>query len=109
MTSTLEPALCLPIVFILYRITGRCWWPVLAAAHSGIPLTSTLGSVLTGHAITPLQDLSKHVLEGLPVDASLGFWSCPHICLLHCLTLSSTAGSGLETPDPPGSDGSGGR
>lgn len=63
---------CLPIIFILY------YW-ALSVACTGCCCPSSLRC---GHAVTPLQDLSKHMLEGLPVDASLGFWSCPHICLL---------------------------
>lgn len=34
------------------------YWPLLPQEFPAVPLT--LDSVLAGHAITPLQDLSKH-------------------------------------------------
>lgn len=88
---------CLPIVFILYFITGYCQWPALAAA---VPLTSALVTP-PPHCRTLANTCARRSASGcLPWFLELS----PHLFAL--LTLCSTAGSGLEIPDPPGSGGS---
>lgn len=43
---------------VLLGTDSGLYWPLLPQEFPAVPLT--LDSVLAGHAITPLQDLSKH-------------------------------------------------
>lgn len=95
MPSTLEPDLSAHHLHPL--LLGTVQWPALAAA---VPLASAVVTP-SPHWKTLANTHARRSTSGcFPWFLELS----PH--LFASLTLCSTAGSGLEIPDPPGSDGS---